>query len=93
MSYRVEFTPRARKEFDSQEHVIQGRILRALSRLAADPYQSPNVKALGGGGYRLRVGDFRVLSIVENERLLVLVVGVRDRREAYRSRARISEGL
>ena len=84
MSCQVEFTPRSRKELDAQEHVIRGRIMKALARLASDPYKSPNVKALEGGGYRLQVGDFRVLYIVENARLVVVVVGVRDRKEAYR---------
>lgn len=84
MLYAIEFTTRARKELDAQEHVIRGRILKALARLASAPYQSPNVKALEGGGYRLQVGDFRVLYIVENARLVVVVVGVRDRKEAYR---------
>lgn len=84
MAYRVEFTPRALKEFEAQEHMVRGRILRALVRLAGDPYRSPAVKALDGGGYRLRVGDFRVLFIIENDRVVVLVVGVKHRREAYR---------
>ena len=78
MSCQVEFTPRSRKELDAQEHVIRGRIMKALARLASDPYKSPNVKALEGGGYRLQVGDFRVQYIVENARLVVVVVGVRD---------------
>ena len=84
MSYRVDFTPRALKEFNAQERPIRDRVLRALTRLATDPYQSPSVKALQGGGYRLRVGDLRVLYIIENQRLVVLVVGVKNRREAYR---------
>ena len=84
MSYQVAFTPRALKELDALEHVIRGRILKGLARLAADPDKSPNVKALAGGGYRLQVGDFRVLYIVENARLVVVVIGVRDRKEAYR---------
>ena len=84
MSYRVDFTPRALKEFNAQERPIRDRVLRALTRLANDPYQSSSVKALQGGGYRLRVGDLRVLYIIENERLVVLVVGVKNRREAYR---------
>lgn len=83
MAYRVEFSPRALKEFEAQERGVCGRILRALARLAADPYRSPAVKALEGGGYRLRVGDFRVLYVIENDRLVVLVVGVAHRREAY----------
>lgn len=84
MDYQVEFTPRALKEFEGQEHGVRGRILRALVRLAADPYRTPSVKALEGGGYRLRVGGFRVLYIIQNDRLVILVVGVRNRREAYR---------
>jgi mRNA interferase RelE/StbE len=84
MSHRVDFTPRALKEFNAQERVVRDRVLRALTRLSDDPYRSPGVKALHGGGYRLRVGDLRVLYIIENERLVVLVVGVKDRREAYR---------
>lgn len=84
MPYGVEFTLRARKELDDQEHVVRGRILKALARLAMNPYASPGVKALEGGGFRLRIGDFRVLYVIENDRLVVLVVGVRNRREAYR---------
>lgn len=84
MRYQVEFTLHARKELEAQEHIIRSRILKALARLAEDPHHSPQVKALEGGGYRLRVGDFRVLYIIENDRLVVLVVGVKNRREAYR---------
>ena len=73
MAHRVEFTPRALKEFEAQEHMVRGRILRALVRLAADPYRSAAVKALEGGGYRLRGGDSRVLFIIENDRLVVLL--------------------
>ena len=50
MSYQVEFTPRAQKELDAIEHLIRGRILNGLARLASDPYKSPNVQALEGGG-------------------------------------------
>jgi hypothetical protein len=32
MAHRVEFTPRALKEFEAQEHIVRGRILRALVR-------------------------------------------------------------
>lgn len=84
MTCRVEFTPRARKELDALEHITRGRILKALVRLASSPYQSPNVKALEGGGFRLRVGDYRVLYIIDNARVVVVVVGIRDRKETYR---------
>ena len=36
------------------------------------------------GLWRYRVGDYRILSKIEDDRLVVLVVAVKHRREAYR---------
>jgi len=46
----------------------------------------PGAKALQGDGKRLRirVGDYRVIYRVEDDRLVVLVVKVGHRREVYR---------
>jgi mRNA interferase RelE/StbE len=58
-----------------------------LRRVAADPYATPNVKARKGGGFRLRVGDWRVLYDLRDDLLVVLVARVArvaHRREAYR---------
>ncbi|MGH6969655.1 MAG: type II toxin-antitoxin system RelE family toxin [Stellaceae bacterium] len=49
-----------------------------------DPYATRNVKALKGGGYRLRVGDYRVLYELKNDILVILVVRIANRREVYR---------
>ncbi|CAG0971771.1 hypothetical protein MYXO_01344 [Myxococcaceae bacterium] len=38
----------------------------------------------GGGYYRLRVGDYRVVYAIEDDVLLVLVVRIGHRREVYR---------
>ena len=47
-------------------------------------YQAP--QGLYADGYRLRVGDYRVLYQVQEAHLVVLVVKVVHRREAYRER-------
>ena len=45
----------------------------------------PNVKKLTGHpGYRLRVGDWRVLYLVERQILVVQVIEIGQRREIYR---------
>jgi mRNA interferase RelE/StbE len=36
------------------------------------------------GFYRIRVGDYRVIYTVEDDRLIVLVVRIAHRREVYR---------
>lgn len=84
MTWRLVIARRAEQEMDELDPAVRARIVRALERLAASPYQAANVKALKGGGYRLRVGDYRVLYQLEADVLIVLVLRVAHRREVYR---------
>ncbi|CAH2606527.1 Type II toxin-antitoxin system RelE/ParE family toxin (plasmid) [Rhodovastum atsumiense] len=84
MTWRVSFTPKAERELAALDGRVRTRILTALARLQGDPFTAPNVKALVGGGHRLRVGDWRVLFEVMGDQLVVLVVKVGHRREVYR---------
>lgn len=65
--------------------VVQ-RIRSGLERIASDPYaRNPNVAKLQNRpGYRLRVGDWRVIYEIEDEELIVLVLRVGSRGEIYR---------
>jgi len=83
---RVAFTPHAEREYAGLDKPMKTRVLNAVARLAEDPFATPNVKALGGGGYQLRVGDWRVLCQVDGNALLVLVGQLGHRREVYRTR-------
>ena len=67
------------------EPSIRRRIARAIDRLAADPRGGSTTKLRGTDDlWRLRVGDYRVIYQVRDDVLLVLVIRVRHRREAYR---------
>ena len=60
------------------------RIIAAIRRLASDP-RPPGVRKLSGrDAWRLRVGDYRVIYEIDDDRLIVLVVTVGPRREVYR---------
>ena len=49
------------KQLDALYARSAARIAGALRQVAANPSAASNVKALKGGGFRLRVGDRRVL--------------------------------
>ena len=61
-------------------------IREKLEVIAADPYADhPNAKKLQGReGYRLRVGDWRVIYTIQNEKLIIIVLKVASRGEAYK---------
>lgn len=49
------------------------------------PRGAQPVKNFGENGYRIRVGDYRILYQINDRKIEVLVVRIRHRREAYRN--------
>ena len=88
MTWRVEWDDRARKELRVLDPQIQRRILRYTGKrltTVEDPRRLG--KALGGrlsGMWRYRVGDYRLICSLEDDRLVVLIVGVGHRSAVYR---------
>ena len=60
------------------------RILTAIKSLADDPRPPGTKKLSGQDRYRLRQGNYRILYEIEDDRLIVCVVRVGDRRDVYR---------
>lgn len=85
MAYRIDFTPKAQRDFKALDGSIRGRIARRIDSLAENPLPS-GIKKIEGEDelYRLRVGDYRVLYQVRGKVLWVLIVGVGHRRDVYR---------
>lgn len=82
--YAVEITRRAQKDIKKLDRQVQRRVLDAIDTLRREP-RPRGVKPLKESPfYRVRVGDYRIIYNVEEDRLLVLVIRVRHRREAYR---------
>ena len=85
-SYRLEFSAGADRQFRNLPKDVQERLSPHLDALVRNP-RPPGIKKLKGQDvYRLRVGDYRVLYEVHDQRLLVLVVKIAHRREVYRKR-------
>ena len=83
MAYKIIVQPGARKAFLALDGPVRSRVGAAIDALAARP---PGAKALVGmvGALRVRVGAYRVVYEVQDDRLVVLVIDVGHRREIYR---------
>ena len=85
--YRVEIARRAIKSIAKLPSKEQLRVRAAIDLLADDP-RPPGCVAMAGEDsvYRVRIGDYRILYEVIDERLVIQVVRVGHRRDVYRSR-------
>lgn len=85
--YKVEFTRSAKKEFDQLPVNIQDETIEALGLLSQNPYSRLlKVKKLKGADalYRIRLGDYRIIYEIRDERLVILVIKIGHRKEIYR---------
>lgn len=83
--YRVILKPRAERDLDALPIEIARRIWQKLEQLEANPRPPSATKLVGEeGAYRIRVGDFRVVFLINDGERLVEVIRVAHRREVYR---------
>jgi len=80
--YIILFSNKAKKQLFKLEKKIQERIIAALERIRIRP-ESYIAKLVGDQGYKLRVGDYRVIMDIDNNNLLILVIKVGHRRDIY----------
>ena len=83
-AYRVFFKKSALKELEVIPKKDLKRILAAIEALSGNPRPPQARKLCADEKYRLRQGVYRVLYTIEDDRLVVCVVRVAHRREAYR---------
>jgi mRNA interferase RelE/StbE len=84
--YKIIFKKEAAKSLEKLPRNVARLIREKLAAITANPYADhPNAKKLQGReGYRLRVGDWRVIYEIQNEQLVILVLKVAPRGEVYR---------
>ena len=83
MSYEVIFTDTSRKQFKKLEKDVQERIIKALERIRIRP-EAHVKKLVGDPGYRLRVGEYRVIIDIEKDELIILVIKIGHRKNVYK---------
>jgi mRNA interferase RelE/StbE len=85
MTYEIIFSDKAFKQIKKLEKNIQERIIKVLERIRIRP-ESFVTKLVGDPGYRLRVGEYRVIIDIDKEKLLILVIKIGHRSKIYKKR-------
>ncbi|NMC54838.1 MAG: type II toxin-antitoxin system RelE/ParE family toxin [Chloroflexi bacterium] len=84
--YKIAYTTQAAKTLLKMPKNTALVIREKLEQLAQDPYAPhPNAKKLQERpGYRLRVGDWRIIYEINNEEVIIIVLKIAPRGEVYR---------
>lgn len=82
--YQLELVRSAEKELLRLMRSDRKRILRALQGLSDHPRPRGCEKLVGGEGYRIRVGIYRVTYCVDDDNSAIEVRSVLHRKDAYR---------
>ena len=83
--YNLKVIPSAQKDLDSLERHVLDRIKPKMIALKTDPRPEGSVKLTGEEGYRIRIGDYRVLYRVDDASRIIYFYRIKHRKEVYRA--------
>jgi len=83
MSYKVLLLRRAQKELAGLPKTDYERVRDEIVSLTDDPRPSGCKKLVGREGWRIRVGNYRVIYEIEDAKQEVTVLHVGHRRDVY----------
>jgi mRNA interferase RelE/StbE len=82
--FAIELTTTARKTLKKLSKKDQILVFTVLETLKTNPTPPKSLKLRGREGYRIRVGDLRIIYTIERGKLIVLILDLGHRREIYR---------
>jgi mRNA interferase RelE/StbE len=77
-------SPKAVKHLNKLNEPIKSRILKAVIKLESEPPQGDIKSLTGQSGYRLRVGDYRVLFGIKDD--IIIITDIAPRGQSYKGR-------
>lgn len=84
--YKITYTTQAAKALLKMPRNTAQLIREKMEQVAVDPFASiSNAKKLPGRpGYRLRVGDWRVIYEINKDQVIIIVMKIAPRGEVYK---------
>lgn len=81
--YSLNYSESAKKQFKKLPRDIQQRLLSALERIRIRPEIFVE-RLIGIPYYKFRVGDYRIILDIEQNKLLILIIKIGHRKNVYK---------
>jgi mRNA interferase RelE/StbE len=83
--YKIELAREAEKFIRDQNKALQAKLVIVLGKLAENPRPPKAIKLKGLDElYRVRVGNYRIVYTIEDQKLLVLIIRIAHRKDVYK---------
>lgn len=82
--YQIIFESKAENQLKKLDKSIQDRILSSLNRIKIRPFDYDIKRLQGSPYYRLRVGEYRVILDIQQNKLIIIVVEIGSRKNIYK---------
>lgn len=83
--YTIIYKKSSEKELLSLPREYALKIRKAINDLSDNPYPLGSKKLAGNtGAYRIRIGNYRVIYLIESGKATILVIKIAHRKEAYK---------
>jgi len=84
MAYQVVLSRNAKRDLDKASHKTREKIVSVFDMLQDDPYVGKKLKGEYAGTWAIRAWPYRIMYQILETKLLVHVVRIRHRKDAYR---------
>ena len=84
MKYQVHIQRTAEKEIDRLPQSVHRRLSNKILSLGENPRPRGSKKLVGIENHRLRIGDYRILYDIDDNKKIVIIIAVGHRSEVYR---------
>jgi mRNA interferase RelE/StbE len=82
--YSIQLSRNAEKTLDKMSDSVAMPLLTAISALKTEPRPHGYKKLTNRNGYRIRVGNYRIIYEIEDRHLLITVIALGHRKDIYR---------
>ncbi|MDA3939245.1 MAG: type II toxin-antitoxin system RelE/ParE family toxin [Spirochaetia bacterium] len=84
MSYDLKIKRKAQKSLAHISEPFQTKIIESMRKLSANPYPLQSKKLIGRSGFRIRIGDYRVIYEILGKELIILILDIAHRKDIYK---------
>jgi mRNA interferase RelE/StbE len=84
VNYKIIVKPSAQKDLDNLQIGEVKKIVRRINQLITNPRPVGVQKLSDDEGYRIRIGNYRILFTIKDKEKSILIYRIKHRKDAYK---------